>query len=395
MNRSSPQLAYYQTHELTATLRGQTIRVISKPGLPEWDSIPPATALLANAVEVRQGGRALLLSCHHGALGAALAGDMAGGSVALLDSSYIATAMAELTLRANDVPNARVCPGITVLPQQAGAYDTAILQLPKGRKLARRWLVEAYGALAPEGQLYVAGSNEQGIQPTIKDVEALFGNAAVLAYKKGNRVARASKGPRAGEPDWAQEPGIAPGTWHEFQVDVRRDSYRLRSLPGVFSYDRLDDGTSLLLSVLGVPKGAEVLDVGCGYGIIGLAAARWGAAHVDMVDVDLLAVAAARENVALNGLQNAEAFPSDVLSAVQGKRYDLVVSNPPFHVGRAVEYGVAQAFIEDARRVLRPGGQLAIVANKFIRYDQVMRGVFGSVARLAETGRYHVLAASR
>jgi 16S rRNA (guanine1207-N2)-methyltransferase len=270
------------------------------------------------------------------------------------------------------------------------------MELPKGRKLARRWLVEAQAALKPGGALYLAGANEQGIQSAIQDAAALFGGAAVLRYKKGNRVARAAAGraaPPAGRPEWAGEAGIAPGTWREFEVGVRGHVFRLRSLPGVFAFDDdLDEGTRLLLDHLEVAPGTQaVLDVGCGYGIIGLAAARLGAGHVDMVDVNLLAIASARENIAGNAISNAEAFLSDAFSAVGDKRYDLIASNPPFHTGKSVDYAVAQAFIEHARSALKPGGRLLLVANKFIRYDQLMRTTFNAVECLVETNKYHVL----
>jgi 16S rRNA (guanine1207-N2)-methyltransferase len=391
-------MSYYQTDEFAATLRGQVVRVTSKPGLPDWRAITPATILLAETVEMPPDGRALLLGCGHGALGVTLARQIPGGDLGLTDTSFIALTMAEQTLRANKVTNAYLHSDITLLPAQAEAFDTVVMELPKGRKLARRWLAEAYAVLKPGGELYLAGANKQGIQPVIEDAAALLGKAVALKYKKGNRVARAVKDFQgADEPPWAKEPGIAPGTWYEFEVGVRGNSFRLRSLPGVFAYgDQLDDGTGLLLTQLNAPPGAQVLDVGCGYGIIGLLAARLGAAHVDMVDVNLWAVAAARENIAGNGISNARAFPSDAFSAVRDKQYNLIVTNPPFHTGQAVDYEVAQAFIEGARHALAPGGQLMLVANKFIRYDRLMRALFDEhVECLAETGRYHVLLATQ
>jgi 16S rRNA (guanine1207-N2)-methyltransferase len=240
--------------------------------------------------------------------------------------------------------------------------------------------------------LYVAGPNDEGIQATIGDARALFGNVATLGYKERNRVARATKqGTPDRPPPWTTETGIEPGTWYEFEAKVQGEGFRLRSQPGVFAFDHIDEGTALLLSVLPIPPGGRVLDIGCGYGIIGLYAARRGAAQVDMVDMSLPAVAAARENIARNDAANATAFPSDALSAVKDRRYDLIVTNPPFHAGKAVDYDMARTFVEGSRPLLRPGGQFVLVANKFIRYERQMRGYFERVDVLAETGRYHVL----
>ena len=118
--------------------------------------------------------------------------------------------------------------------------------------------------------------------------------------EKGNESAVAIKEQR--EPSnisWIKEDGISPGTWHEFQAGLRGESLCLRTLPGIFfSYDRIDEGTKLLLEKVDIFQGSNVLDVGCGYGIIGLLASRMGApTHVDLVDIDLCSIVSARENI--------------------------------------------------------------------------------------------------
>src|SRR6185503_19925880 len=130
-------LAYYQTRAFSITLGGQAIKLISKPGIPDWDSVSPAQQLLADAVKPAADARMLLLGCGPGALGVALAQQAQAGSVALLDSSWIALAMAERTLNANNVTNARVRSTISLLPEQAGAFDIATKIVPNDRKLTR------------------------------------------------------------------------------------------------------------------------------------------------------------------------------------------------------------------------------------------------------------------
>src|SRR5690348_1904753 len=101
--------AYYQTHSFSATLGGQALKIISKPGIPDWDSASPAYQLLADAAKPAADARMLLLGCGPGALGVALAWQAPAGSATMLDSSSIALAMAERTIEANGVINARVC----------------------------------------------------------------------------------------------------------------------------------------------------------------------------------------------------------------------------------------------------------------------------------------------
>ncbi len=368
-----------------------------KPRPASGGEFTPAAALLAGVVAPSPDSQVLLIGGGDGALAVALARRVPEGGLWLIHTDYRALLAAEGALASAAAGNARVCADPTVAPP-AGAFDTVAVETPKDRKLARRWLVGAHAALKPGGRLYLAGANDQGIRAVIEDAGALFGNVAPLGYRRRNRVAGAVRPPVApdppGAPPWAREPGIAPGAWHEFGLEARGSSFRLRSLPGIFSYDRLDDGTALLLAHLDVPRRARVLDVGCGYGIVGLVAARLGAARVDLIDVNLLAVAAARENIAANGVAGARAFPSDLFGTVGGERYDLIVSNPPFHTGKAVSYDVAHALIDRAPDFLAPGGKLVVVANRFIRYDQRMRARYKEVTCLAETGRYHVLAAT-
>jgi 16S rRNA (guanine1207-N2)-methyltransferase len=246
------------------------------------------------------------------------------------------------------------------------------------------------------GDCYLAGSNQSGIQSVIKDAQDLFGAGYIQAYKKGNRLAHLVKKSADNPlPDWSNAPGIAPGSWMEFSITLSDHAYKIHSLPGVFSFDHLDVGTSMLLGVANIPAGTRVLDVGCGYGIIGMFAAVQGAGWVDFVDNALLAVASCKESLTLNGITNASVFAGDLLSPVGTNKYDLILSNPPFHAGQAVDYQIAEAMIRQAYHALNVGGKICIVANRFIRYDHQIQAIFGNISYLAETGKFHVLSGTK
>ncbi len=370
-----------------ARLGDQTLRVPAAAGEP----VRPSDRLLAGALALVPDARVLLLGGGAGALAAVLARRAHQGTLLLMDAEATDLDLAGQTLRANGVGNATLSRDITLPAGQAGGFDAAAIVLPKGRKLARRWLLEAAAALCPGGVLYLAGPNNEGIQPVIGDAGALFGPVTPLGYRERCRIARVRKGDMPAPPPWAAEPGVAPGTWRRFSVRVRDITLELESLPGVFAYDRLDDGTRLLLEHLEVPAGARVLDIGCGYGLIGLWAARSGAAQVDLADSSLLAAAAARRNLDAHGVRQAQVFTGDALAPVAGRSYDLIVTNPPFHEGRAVTSAAAHRFIEQARAALRPGGRFVLVANRFLPYDQILRPLFRSVTRIADDRRYHVI----
>ena len=388
---------YHLIQEFHAKLSGIPVHFFSKPGLPDWDQVTPTTALLSEEVKPRPTENVLILGCGHGALPAALALQENSILLTLVDTSNIALICTHQTLKVNQVENFTIQNGITSLPDHIETFDKVVIQLPKGRRLARRWLVEAFYNLKTGGRLYLAGPNDLGIKPVIRDAQELFGNAILLAYRKGNRVASFRKQHANPNPlDWKAAPGIEPGSWITFPVELDNVHIVIHSLPGVFSEDHLDEGSALLLEHFDISGCRRILDAGCGYGILGIAAALRSAQKsqqtvVDMVDVNLLAVAAAQQTIEANHIQGIRVLASDLLDSVQDQTYDLILSNPPFHTGKEVDYLVTQSLITQAHQMLNPGGKLVLVANQFIRYEKLIRETFKKVTIRAQTNRFHVI----
>ncbi len=383
---------YEAARHFSLTLGREIIETVSKPGLPDWDELLPATSLLAEYADILPTHRVLLFGSHHGALSVYLAHRLDSGKLWITDRDYVALDCTRHTLSANRISPATILIDPTLAGIENLKVDTVLMQLPKGRKLARRWLLQAYAALDRGGRLYLAGAKVSGIQSAIKDGRDLFGEPHILGYKKGNRIARLVRDAKDHPyPQWANEPGIAPGTWKEFSISIAGHDLNIRSLPGVFSYDHLDAGTQMLLNTVNIPHGARVLDVGCGYGVIGMFAAQQAASWVDMVDSDLLAIQSCRENLSLNHVSKASVVAGDLLEPFAGHRFDLILSNPPFHAGLGVDYQIAQAMIRQSYQALNPGGQIVIVANRFIHYDRLIKEIFENVSCMAESGKFHVL----
>ncbi len=358
-----------------------------------FDSPTPATVLFSGNALLPPRSRLLLIGVEV-AVAMALHERYHPAEIVLTHFSHGAIQNAAFAFAQNDAVHARCLASIALPPDDKERYDTVCIHLPKGRKLAQRWLVSAFQALAPGGKLYLTGERQQGVQTVMEDARQLFGSAATLAYKKGWRIAQCLKDDPPPPPAWAAEPGVQPGTWLEFSADLAGREYRLRSLPGVFSADRLDSGSALLLSALSIPPAARVLDIGCGWGALGLAAAAV-AGHVDLIDDNLLAVACAEENIRLAGLTNARAWAADGASSLPAGAYDLILTNPPFHGGREVNFLTAEEFILHAHRCLARQGRFWLVANRFIRYNDVIKKFFSNVQVAAQTGKFHVLTAVR
>lgn len=145
---------------------------------------------------------------------------------------------------------------------------------------------------------------------------------------------------------------------HVFEAELRGFRFRLTSDAGVFSKGGVDYGSKVLIERMEIEDRAEVLDVGCGYGPIGLTAARLAPhGHVHMVDINERAVELARLNARNNGIGNVTVLQSDKLAAVQNLRFDVILTNPPIRAGKSV---VHQIFEESVRQ-LKSGGSLWIV----------------------------------
>ena len=145
---------------------------------------------------------------------------------------------------------------------------------------------------------------------------------------------------------------------HELQVRLLGQNFSFRTDAGVFSKKMVDYGSQVLLNALSIEDEARLLDVGCGYGPLGISLAKVYQLEVTMVDINNRAIELAKWNAEKNGVQ-ATIFQSDLYQAVQGQ-FDAVISNPPIRAGKAVVHQV----ITGAKEHLKSGGRLTIVIQK-------------------------------
>lgn len=265
-------------------------------------------------------------------------------------------------------------------------FNAALMPLPKGREHVRGLLWSARRALRPGGSLYIAGPGDGGIKSALADAATLFGAAVTLTTRQRCRIGVAEQ-PAALLPRYPAEWGDDPTLMQQRIIA----GLPLWTMPGVFSWQGLDEGTAFLLECLSIAAGARVLDVGCGYGVIGLTTAARGAGEVIMTDDSLLAAGCAAASVETSGFANVSVVAADLFDGLESKqKFDLIVSNPPFHQGFEADTNVARRLIIESGTWLAPGGRLVIVANVFLRYDRLMRESFSRVRTVAENSRYAV-----
>lgn len=197
----------------------------------------------------------------------------------------------------------------------------------------------------------------------------------------------------AAEPYWAERPRSrsAPAE--------RRFLYRGEMLTfvldsGVFSGHGLDPGTALLIENLRVGGTDRILDLGCGWGAVGVAAAKAAPqGHVVLTDVNRRAARLARENVHRNHIPNAEVRVGASFRPVEGEIFDVIATNPPYRIGREPILGL----LREASRHLAPGGRFVMVGkgSQGIRYYQewLEHHWAGPVEVLGRSSGYRVLEA--
>ena len=157
---------------------------------------------------------------------------------------------------------------------------------------------------------------------------------------------------------------------------------------GIFSKEKVDDGTLILAENMVIGKNSKVLDIGCGTGILGIVASKLFDAEVAMTDINKRAIMLARKNIGLNNVK-AEVFQGNLYEKIKDNDFDVVVSNPPQNAGKEICFQL----IEQSKAHLKNGGNLQIVArhNKGGKtLSKKMEELFGNVKVVAKKSGYWV-----
>jgi len=388
--------AFWQNAPLSIT--GSRVLVATKPGVFAHGTVDPASMMLAEQVASLSRSTSVHLNCGNGMVPAAAA--VAGGASVLWcsDRSLPSVQATERTMAANGIAGAHVvhAHGTHAFPL-ALAADVVTIRVSSDKLALQQLIWEAFHALRLGGKCYLAGANDEGVKPAVRLLESIFGAARLEAQHSGHRMAVATKSQIA--PSSLTEgtsPYLDPDHFREVSVTLKGIAHTLFSRPGVFSWEHLDEATQILGDLMEIRAGESVLDLGGGAGALGLTAASLsGTGRVLMVDADADAVRCAARGVAKASLANVEIRASDVGGAVGDERFDVVVSNPPFHQGKATDLMVPQQFIADAHAHLHVGGRLYLVANRTLPYEKVIADRFGDVRTIHDGRRFKVLGATR
>ncbi len=259
-----------------------------------------------------------------------------------------------------------------------GPYGAAFVRLQRQRQRHLGTLARALAAIKPGGILAVCGPNAMGGARLVDDLAEMGVEGKSTSKHKCRLVVAA----RPATLDVARF----------VDLDAPRDVAAIGALsaPGVFAWDRIDPGTTLLLETL-PPLTGNIADLGAGWGALSRAIlARNPGTTIDAYEADAVSIACLRAN-----LPGVAAHWHDVTKGLPSKGYDSIVSNLPFHDARGENRALAAAFATKAAEALKPGGAFYAVANAHLPYEKTLDTVFTRVERLAERGGYKAFRCSR
>lgn len=256
-----------------------------------------------------------------------------------------------------------------------GRYAAAVVCVARAKALTRALIAEA--ARVTDGQVIVDGTKTDGVESILRACRRRADVSPALSKSHG-KLFHFPAGP--GFEDWAR------GAPQEIEGGFV-------TVPGIFSADGIDPASACLADHLPARLGARVADLGGGWGYLSARALeREDIEELHLVEADAAALDCARRNLAD---ARAHLHWEDATRWRPEMRFDTVLTNPPFHTGRAPDPALGQAFIGAAARILHPKGQLFLVANRHLPYEAEMARNFAEVREFGADARFKLLHGQR
>lgn len=303
-----------------------------------------------------------------------------------VSDSYLSQAATRLNIAANNlsVESVTLLNSLQVLD---GQFDYVLIKAPKTLAFLEDFLIRLQAFIHPETQIIVAGMVKTLPSSVWKLLESLIGETRTSLAKKKARLIFATPNPQREIPQ------------QSFPVyyPLENSSYRLCNHANVFSRERLDIGTRFLLANLPhEPQVKNIVDLGCGNGVVGLMLAeKHLQATLHFVDESFMAVDSAKQNFnnVFKGQRKAQFYVSDALSEFAPESMDLIVCNPPFHQQNTIGDYIALSMFNQSYKVLKEGGQLWVIGNRHLGYEKRLKERFCQTRLIAANTKFVIIQA--
>lgn len=266
--------------------------------------------------------------------------------------------------------------GLTCVQRLEQRVAAAMVCLPRSRVEGRDLIAQA--ASLCDGPLIIDGQKTDGVDTMLRDLRAVTPLSDSIA--KGH-----------GKIAWADAMPDLVG-WRAQPQTLTEGGLQFQTLPGVFSADGIDAGSALLADALPAGLKGVAVDLGAGWGYLSarLLGACPSLSALHLIESDARALDSAR---AVITDPRAQFHWADATQPVLRDRVDVVITNPPFHTGRSAQPQLGMAFITAAAALLKPSGQLFLVANRHLPYERALSERFRTVTEIGGTSAFKVFLA--
>ena len=325
--------------------------------------------------------RILIINDQFGALGEALSGAHFPADFTSYSDSYVSTQGSLLNCK-NQLLS------IHSLDELLGVYDYALLKIPKNSSFLEDTLAHLSGHFGSNSKLIAASMIKYLPKSSFDLIEKYIGPTTTSLAQKKARLIFAS---------FEKEKAQSPYPNVVFMEGFPKNFIHHANL---FSREKLDIGTRFFLEH--VPKGnfKDILDLGCGNGIVGIHAKMLNpGAKVSFCDDSYQAILSARANYELFFKNEEEDFPDfqwlNCFENSEKEILDLILCNPPFHQHHVIGDFIAEQMFLDAYRALKKGGRIRVIGNSHLRYPQSLKKIFKNSERVANNQKFMIVDAIR
>jgi 23S rRNA (guanine1835-N2)-methyltransferase len=267
-------------------------------------------------------------------------------------------------------------------------FDLLLIRIPKHNSLLEYQLKQIKPLINNQTKIIAAGMTKEIHNSNIKLFESYLGRTTTSLAKKKARLIYSQF-------DQIENSTESGSDCKSYNLD--KYGISIFGLPGVFSRDKLDIGTQVLLDHLPeVGPQESVIDLGCGNGILGaIIANKQPASVVLLADESEMAVTSAKLTFEHNELTNGQFIQTDILQGVSRNVFDYVVCNPPFHQQNVQTLSIAKNMFKQSAQCLKPSGELRVVANRHLKYFPMLKSYFSDVQAISNNHKFTVWLAKK